>query len=293
MVNYRGICVNIILVSRSIQKVGIFGTGKVALSIGYHLKGKGFELGYHGRGLGAAQRCMEEIGALTFVSPTELLDWCDVIGFVISDRAIAEVSASVSEHPSAKEKYAFHMSGALAADEIKGRYLEKFSLHPLRAFAKVETDLSGTTFALEIYKGHCSPEIDRFANEFGRVIAVAPEHKNLYHASAVIASNLIVPVVDAANAVLRQIGIEDEDLLWPLIDSAIANMKVLGVAHALTGPVARGDVNTIKRHVKALSPFEDISELYALLSRHALRLSTISEAQKGEIARAFQKGGEQ
>lgn len=279
--------------SRSIQKVGIFGTGKVGLSLGYHLKDRGFELGYHGRSPDAAQRCMEEIGALTFVSAEELLDWCDVIGFVVSDGAIAQVSASLSGHPRVKEKYAFHMSGALAADEIKGSYLEKFSLHPLRAFAKVEVDISGTTFALEIYKGHCSPEIDRFANEFGRVIKVATAHKTLYHASAVIASNLIVPIMDAANAVLRQIGIEDEDLLWPLVDSAIANMKNLGVTRALTGPIARGDVDTVKRHVAALSSLEDIAELYAVLSRHALGLSEISEARKEEILRVFQKGGEQ
>lgn len=279
--------------NRTIGKVGIFGTGKVALSLGYYLGDKGFELGYYGRSLDVAQRCIEEIGALTFVSPENLLKWCDVIGFVVSDRAISEVSSAVSKLAISEEKYAFHMSGALAADEIKGNFLEKFSLHPLRAFAKVEPDLSDTTFALEIYKGHCSPEIDRFANEFGRVIKVTSEHKTLYHASAVIASNLIVPVIHAANAVLKQIDIEDEDLLWPLIDSAITNMKKLGVRNALTGPIARGDGNTIERHLAEFSHLQDISELYCVLSRYALQLSDISEQKKQEIAQLLQKGGRQ
>ncbi|MDO4753636.1 MAG: DUF2520 domain-containing protein [Bacillota bacterium] len=292
--------------SKAIKKVGIFGTGKVALSIGYHLKKKDYEIGYCGRNLSAAQRYIDDIEALTFVSVDDLLDWCDVIGFVVTDSAIAEVSKSLSR----KDKYAFHMSGALAADEIKGEFSELFSLHPLRAFAKVEPDLSDTTFALEIYKGHCSPEIDRFAGEFGRVIHIRPEHKVLYHASAVIASNLIVPVMDAANEILRQIGIDDETVLWPLIDSAITNMKTLGIKNALTGPVARGDGAVVKKHVDTLSAmseesksFEqhvsqdvsqgDISELYALLSRRALVLSRASESKKREILALLQKGGEQ
>lgn len=274
--------------NREILKVGFYGTGKVALSIGKHLRNRGFELGYCGRNLEKARRYLQDIHALSFVSPNDLIDWCDCICFAVTDSAISEVSGDLV----AEDKYAFHMSGALTADEIKGRFAEKFSLHPLRAFAKVESDLSDTAFALEIYKNRYSPEIDRFANAFGKIIRLKSEQKVLYHASAVIASNLIVPVIASANDLLKQIGIEDETLLWSLIDSAVTNMKNLGVRNALTGPIARGDEVTVRRHLSDLCATNpEMMRLYILLSEYALQLSEAPQEKKDAVLKLLREGG--
>lgn len=287
----------------AIKKVGIYGTGKVALSIGIYLLSRGLEVAYCGRSIDKARRYIADIGALSFGSPRELLAWCDAIGFVVTDGAISEVSEAVSrENPDlAKQKYAFHMSGALSSEAVKGEYLSKFSLHPLRAFAKVEEHIDDTVFALEAYtdaQTPCVSEIDEFAGHFDRVIRLKSKDKTLYHASAVIASNLIVPVIDAAYRVLAMIGIDDETLLWPLIDTAMANMKSLGVKNALTGPVARGDAGTVRRHVEELerqarlesadsdaemTEAGQILRLYTLLSEAALKLSDASEDRKARI----------
>lgn len=277
-----------------IRKVGIYGTGKVALSFGSHLIRRGFEVGYCGRSIELAQRYIQDIGALSFVSADDLLLWCDAVGFVVSDGAIREVSSGLG----AVDKYAFHMSGALAADEISDHFMCRFSLHPLRAFARIESDLSDTTFALEVHENSGLPhvqEIDRFAKAVGRVIALRAEDKVYYHAAAVVASNLLVPLVDEANALLRKIGIDDETLLWPLIDTAVLNMKNLGVRNALTGPIARGDASVVERHLDAMASDSELGiSVYTVLSRSALKLSSASESKKEAIAEILRhyEGGE-
>lgn len=270
--------------------MGIYGTGKVALSIGFFLKKSGFEVGYFGRSIDSVQRYLNHIGALTFVSADEMLLWCDAVGFLVSDRAVAAVSRDLVS----PKTVAFHMSGALTADEIGGVFAARFSLHPLRAFAKVETDISGTTFALEIHESTSSlfaQEIDRFANEFGRVIRLHSEDKVLYHASAVAASNFLVPLMNFANLLLRQIGIDDETLLWPLVETAIINMRSLGIANALTGPVARGDAEVIEKHCAAIKKRIGDIRLYCLMTEMALAFSGADDAKKAEIVKLLKEQG--
>lgn len=281
---YGKICANM-----EIRKVGIYGTGKVALSFGRLLHSKGFEVGYFGRNVRSVQGYIQGFGAQPFDTLDELIDWCDAVGFVVTDSAISEISRGIE----AGDKYAFHMSGALAADELAGSFLARFSLHPLRAFAKVESDISDTVFALEIHAGTISPyvgEIDKFAECLGKVVRMKSSDKPIYHASAVMASNLIVPVISAANSLLGSIGISDEDLLWQLIDTAISNMKNLGVRDALTGPIARGDSSAVKLHLEEMSKaaLESEKAIYIALSRGALELSKATDAQKAGIAAVLQ-----
>ncbi len=277
-----------------ILKVGIYGTGKVALSFGRLLLDKGFDVGYCGRNVQGVRGYADGIGARVFDSPSDLVAWCDAVGFVVSDSVIAEVSAAVSKNSSVSDKLAFHMSGALAADELAEGFLARFSLHPLRAFARIESDISDTVFALEIHEGTGSPHaegIDRFAERLGRVIKLNPADKPLYHASAVMASNLIVPVIDAAYSLLRNIGISDENLLWQLIDTAVSNMKNLGVGNALTGPIARGDSRVVRLHLETMSEHGLLPELamYTALSRWALKISGAPEEKKFEIEAVLQE----
>ncbi len=263
-------------------------------------------MGYYGRSVGKAQSIVEKMAVPVFGSETELLDFSDAVCFCVSDSAIADVSkrtaaflfsdseSSLSQDvQDARCFYAFHMSGAFAADEIKGAFPCKFSLHPLRAFAKVEDDLSDTTFALEIDKGcgltpRCTDAIDEFASSLGtKLVRLRSDQKTRYHAAAVMASNLFIPLYYEANEVLKQIGLDDDTLLLPLIHSAIENIEQLGVDHALTGPIARGDVLTVKRHLEELLPEQ--KRMYVDLSRYALKLSPASAEKKEKVAHCLEE----
>jgi predicted short-subunit dehydrogenase-like oxidoreductase (DUF2520 family) len=103
-----------------------------------------------------------------------------------------------------------------------------------------------------------------------RPFRVAPGHRAAYHAAATIASNHLVALVGQAARVAGAAGIPS-DALWPLLRSTLANVEALGPEAALTGPVARGDVDTVVRHLEALDPDERTA--YAALARAALALT--------------------
>ncbi len=312
---------------KKISKIGIYGTGKVALSFGNFLIQRGFKVGYYGRSIVKAQGLIKKIGALSFDVERDLLTFSDAVCFCISDSAIAEVSESFSsssknevhvsgaegfnktkqptgvkqkietemlEHQQPKttsarttDLYAFHMSGALAADEIKGDFLTKFSLHPLRAFATVENDLTDTTFALEIDRDNsCNPRcidaIDEFVDSLDtKIVRLRSDQKTLYHAAAAMASNLVVPLYYEATEILKMIGLDDETLLLPLIYSAIDNIAERGLSDALTGPIARGDALTVEKHMAELEG--DPRNVYQTMSRIALLLSKVEGDKKQRI----------
>lgn len=253
----------------SIRRIGIYGKGKVAISFGFLLSSleseyNDYEIGYYGR-TGSNNEYIEKFGGRIFQTAQELYEWCDCIGFIVTDGAIKDVARQFS---SRHRKYAFHTSGVLSSEVLGDGWKGRFSLHPLRALAKVETKMDDTTFALELSQDSYG-EIIEFVGSLGvKTIYIQPEQKALYHAAAVIASNLIVPVISNAYKQLRKIGISDPELLWPLIDSSIENMKKIGVDRALTGPSARGDLGTIQMHMEALS--REDADLYKRLTLIAI-----------------------
>ncbi|MDO4799171.1 MAG: DUF2520 domain-containing protein [Bacillota bacterium] len=294
-----------------IRKIGIIGTGKVAVSFATLLLRKGFQVAFFGRTEGAAVEAAAKTSSLlstnlaaatlsgedtqsiaypiVFATTDALVDWCDAVGFVVTDGAIAEVARSLRHN---RNRYVFHMSGSLSTTVFESQeasglpWSAAFSLHPLKSFAKPEADFDQIYFALELSplnSQESNRSIERFVGELTTLaVKLDSEQKVLYHASAVIASNLFVALLHYANRQLRSIGIEREDLLWPLVDSTLKNMKRFGVDASLTGPIARGDVATVESHLHALDP-EQI-DIYCSLSREALELSNADPKQKEAIA---------
>jgi predicted short-subunit dehydrogenase-like oxidoreductase (DUF2520 family) len=99
----------------------------------------------------------------------------------------------------------------------------------------------------------------------------------LYHAGAVMASNYVVALADAAQTLLVQAGVPSAQALpalIPLLTSVVQNLAQLGLPAALTGPVERGDVGTVEQHLRALSArTPERLQLYRLLGRDVLRLA--------------------
>lgn len=272
------------------QKIGIYGTGKVATSFGNHLQKLGYEVGYYGRSM----QTFRSQNKMVFDSWNSILEWADYLGFVVTDAAITEVSreayaASCGEIDRLELPAVFHMSGALDVGALEGNWPYRFSLHPLRAFADAVEDLNHTVFVLEQqkmtnqYDKNKGEEIRLFVDSLGgTVMEIRSQHKVQYHLSAVIASNFAVSLMHFAKRYLALAGIEEERVLWPLVDSTIENMKRLGIDAALTGPINRGDLNTIKKHIACIGEEED-AVLYAYLSKEALALSQADDTLKNEV----------
>ena len=204
-----------------------------------------------------------------------------VVLLAVPDRAIAPVAAEIAGEGAIQSHHAvLHLSGlldrsALAPLALTGAALGSF--HPLQT-------VSDPASAPERLRGaFAGIEGDDRALEAGRELAIAlgmtpvvipPEAKPAYHAGAAIAANYTVVLAAVAERLATSAGVSSDvarRLYLPLIRGAVANLDI-GPAAALTGPVRRGDAETVAAHLQALS-HED-RELYLHLAREALRLAT-------------------
>jgi predicted short-subunit dehydrogenase-like oxidoreductase (DUF2520 family) len=114
-------------------------------------------------------------------------------------------------------------------------------------------------------------------------IVLNPGDKSLYHAAAVFASNYSVALVKVATKLFEHFDVSADQavkVLMPLIQGNVNNIKSIGLPHCLTGPVARGDVGTIRNHISALQNREpSLLNLYAELGLQAVPIAL----EKGTI----------
>ena len=156
-----------------------------------------------------------------------------------------------------------HFSGAKSLEVLKdaskaGAFVA--SMHPIKSFASIDHSvktMKGTVFGITFQKDcpeNIKDVIYYIVNRLGgRTVEVVYELKSLYHASACVASNYLVSLINYAVKIHKRIGIKPEESLKGLIgliEGTVDNIKKLGTKKALTGPIARGDVGTIKEHIK-------------------------------------------
>jgi predicted short-subunit dehydrogenase-like oxidoreductase (DUF2520 family) len=188
----------------------------------------------------------------------------DLLVIATPDAAIGEVADAVEP---AEQTLVVHLSGSLGLDVLEG-HPRRAALHPLVALPDEETGarrLEGAWFAVA-----GDPQVHEVVSALaGRSFTVDDEHRAAYHAAAVIASNHLVALLGQAERVAAVAGVP-LDAYLDLVRATVDNVADLGPAAALTGPVARGDWQTIERHLEALHP--DERPAYVALAHAARRL---------------------
>ena len=185
-------------------------------------------------------------------------------------------------------KVVLHTSGALSSAvlaPLAERGFHTGSIHPLISVSDPRAGADALNGAFYCVEGDSVAV--RFAKTIvrdlnGHAFTIKPESKALYHAAAVMASPHLVALFDLALQLLVSCGLkskEAQQVLAPLLQSTVNNLKQTSPEKALTGTFARGDVATVKRHLKALSPNQpaEALEIYKLLGLHSLQLA----AQQG------------
>jgi predicted short-subunit dehydrogenase-like oxidoreductase (DUF2520 family) len=131
----------------------------------------------------------------------------------------------------------------------------------------------------------------------GRALRIAFDRRPLYHAAAVMASNYVVGLIDAAGILMNAAGVEEPEALCalaPLVRASAENALSLGPQRALTGPIERGDVETVALHWRALRTAPaSVRDLYRSAALHALRLARgrgLSEDAASRLERVFENG---
>ena len=242
------------------KPIGFIGAGTVGTALGAKLS----EAGYPVAAVAdvsreAAERFATFIpAARIFPSAQELVDATPFVFVTTPDDLIGRVVAEIRW---GDQHEVVHCSGAASLDVLEPARragAEVGSFHPCQSFAGVEQairNLPGSTFAIEA-SSPLKETLARMAEDMGcSWITLGPGDKALYHAAAVFASNYFVTVVGIAADLFGRFGIEPSraiDVIMPLLEGTLKNIKDMGLPRCLTGPVARGDLGTVKRHVEAL-----------------------------------------
>lgn len=199
----------------------------------------------------------------------------------VPDHVLPELAHALAGHGNAPDGcVAFHLSGALSTDvlaPLNARSYGVGALHPLQAIAH---PLSGADRIPGSYLAVTGgPEAMAVARKIAAalgspILPVPAARRPAYHAAAVMASNFLPPIVDVACRILERAGIPfDEGLsaLVPLIRGTLDNIEEHGIGASLTGPVARGDAETVALHLRALEGSD--RALYSVLGREVARLA--------------------
>jgi predicted short-subunit dehydrogenase-like oxidoreductase (DUF2520 family) len=193
-------------------------------------------------------------------------------------------------------RIALHTSGALSSVVLAPLAEAGFhtgSLHPLVSVSDPRSgakDLRGAFYCVEGDKV-ATRVARRIVEDFGgKSFSIAPESKALYHAAALTAAGHLTALIDLAMEMLVSCGLSrqaGQDVLMPLVESAVNNLKDSPPENALTGTFARGDVATVERHLEALSGNKQAEALmvYKLLGLRSLQLA----GKKGIDERVRQK----
>jgi predicted short-subunit dehydrogenase-like oxidoreductase (DUF2520 family) len=199
----------------------------------------------------------------------------------VPDTALPEVVYDLSMMgPAPAGCVALHLSGALSTDALEPLHHRGYavgSMHPLMAVADpwlAGDRLIGAAFAMT-GEPMANVAARRIVAELGGVpLSIATTQRPLYHAAAVMASNYLVALTGAAVRMLGEAGVEEEDAvraLIPLLRGTLDNIAQLGVPASVTGPIARGDVDTVRLHLARLSAEDRV--LYSGLGLELLRLA--------------------
>lgn len=251
--------------------VCVIGAGRAGLGVLLALRHAGWPTELYSRSPGAcplpSAPCHEFKDLTGPPGPRILL-------LAVPDQAIAAVVSQLADSGLARPTdIVGHLSGALTSSvlDLPDRpFAGRFSAHPLHAFAPAAAPVpmpAGTAVMVEGDAMGQALAMRLFASAKAAVSPIDPERKPLCHAAAVIAGNLPAALLLAAARGLDEAGVPDPTgVAIRLADSMLRNWATLPHPRALTGPVARGDADTLRTNLAALSDQPDLARLYADLS---------------------------
>lgn len=269
--------------------VGIVGAGTVGTALAVGLQQAGYPVVAAGsRSFASAQRLAEQVpGCAAVPQLQQVVDRAELVFLTVPDDAIRDVADNLEWRTL---QMAVHCSGAQPLTVLRGpRHLgaQVGALHPLQTFSSVRAALDnmpGSTFAVEADEPLLGILKGIVGDLGGRWVELRAEDRVLYHVSGVLASNYLVTLLALAADLWEEFGIERKEgleALLPLVRGTLHNVEENGIPASLTGPIARGDVGTIEKHLRELAERRpDLVDFYRDL---ALRTVPIAE-EKGRLS---------
>lgn len=241
--------------------ITIIGTGRVGKAFSIALRESGFEVSQmYGNG--------DKINSLS-----------ELVLITVPDSEIKKVSISLADDfEDLSGKTFVHCSGTLPSkilSDLENKGAMTGCFHPLQSVSPNTVSFKGIYFDIE-GEEEVQNQLVEIASALGaKWLKVSPKEKEMLHISAVIASNYLVTLSDLAFRASESTGISQRtltDALLPLMKSSLENLEHLKPSEALTGPIARGDIQTVQKHLKLLENDEELLSIYKKLGLLTLEL---------------------
>jgi len=243
-------------------RIGVIGVGRVGAVVAHTLRAAGFEItGVSGESDASRARAAALLPGVPVAKPSAVARGCDILLLTVPDDMLANVATVLTDAGALRPgQYVVHTSGrhglgVLAPVTRVGA--RPVAIHPAMTFTGTEVDLDrldGCVFGVTAEPGERALADGLVAALGGRPMWIPEDKRTLYHASLAHGANHLVTLVAQAMELLHAAGVEDQglcsaDTLRPLLTAALDNALAAGDA-ALTGPIVRGDVNTVRAHVR-------------------------------------------
>ena len=267
--------------------ITIVGPGNLGTALAKALHQAGYsiaEVVFHGtaKSRQSAKRLAAEVAARP-VSLDHAGFQGNLVWLCVPDRAIARTAISLADKTKWTGKIVFHSSGALLSSELaalKKRGAAVAAVHPLMTFVRGTTpNLERVPFAMEgdARAKRVAEEITR--NLGGEAFTISAQDKALYHVWGAILSPLLVTLLTAAEEVGVAAGVPRKSVrtrALPILNQTLRNYAALGSAGALSGPLVRGDIETVRKHLDVLRKLPLARGVYLSLGQAALQYLPVS-----------------
>lgn len=272
--------------------VALIGAGSLAHALGPALKSAGYKIeavahrnnpASRKRAAAMAKRLKTKAVSLDQITPASQIIW-----LCHTDDALAETARLLSQKPGWKNKIVLHSSGALTSDvlaPLRQAGAHAASLHPMMTFVLGTTPrLADVPFAVEGDRRAvlAARQISRAFK--AEVFEIKKEAKVLYHAFGSFSSPMVVATLVTAERVGKAAGLTGKQMraiMRPILLQTVGNYLQGGPSAAFSGPIKRGDLDTVRRHLENLKHVPGATEVYRALVKSALM--DLPSAHKEEL----------
>ncbi|MCX8033093.1 MAG: DUF2520 domain-containing protein [Thermoleophilia bacterium] len=276
-------------------RFGVIGAGRLGASLALALTAKGSTLvGFTTRSSGGLERARALLGDKSCATIAQLAACSpDLYILAVPDEALPEatdkLALALAEQPARRERTVFvlHTSGATSVtilEPCQRMGATPLAFHPLQTFSDPSTGagrFAGIAIAVTPLSGDHNSPAAQFGFALARLLEATPfflpdDRRVLYHAAATLASNYLVALEHQARRLFVLSGFPEEsalDMFLPLVKATLDNIERQGTVRALTGPLSRGDKETVLRHLETLRiQAPDLYQLYAVLGLAAMSI---------------------
>lgn len=269
--------------------------------MGKYMKEQGLMVaGYFSKHKESSERAGTFTGTESFENLENMIQACGILCIATPDDVIGsvweelrQIAASSAVPLPFQNKIICHFSGSLSSAVFSG--IEDTgavgcSIHPMYAFSDKFTSyqkLNAVIFTIEGQEKAVAVMEQLFSQMGNRVLKITPDKKALYHCSASLVSNFMIGLFQTGLEMLGRCGISEEmarELFAPLVQNNVESMLENGCEQALTGPIERGDCQTVRSHLETLcgeyGKDSMETQLYQLLGKQVLSVAEHKNPQR-------------